>query len=264
MILLSSLAMAASWPGDDDFVLPALSAELYRPAVDGLGLTVERADGEGGAVADLVWAHRPLVFRRDSGEVVELVGDLVGAHVGAAGLAGPVRVEGQLPVYLLASGDLGSGAAVGDAALGLSVPLAAGPVALAPLARVGVPLGGDIWALGAGAWAGDLGFRASWRGPLELGLDTGLTLVPGEDAANVAVGHNAWLRAGLAYGRDAWRASLETSLKTPLDAFFVADGNTPVEVLLGGGWKSLRAGLGAGVLPGVGSPSWRLVLGAQL
>ena len=264
MILLVATALAATWPGDEDFALPPFSAELYRPAVDGVGLGVDRADGEGGFVADLVWTHRPLVFVRDDGEIVELVGDLVGAHVAAAGHLGPVRLEGQLPVYLLATGDLGSGAAVGDGSLGASLPVEAGPVAIAPVARLNLPLGGDVWALGAGAPGADVGLNASWSGPVELGTNVGATLVAGEQAANVAVGNSAWLRCAVAYARDDWHAGLETALETPLDAFFVADGNTPVELMLGGGRKALRAGLGAGVLPGVGSPSWRLVVGGEL
>ncbi len=259
---LMGAATAATWPGDEDFSLPPLSAELYRPVVDGVGLSVDGADAGEGAVADLVWTHQPLVFRRDAGDTVALVGDLVGASIAAAGRAGPVRLEGYVPVYVVVASDLGAGSAVGDAWLGASLPRTLGSVAVAPVGRVGLPLGGDAWALGAGGWAGELGLNASWRGPVAVGLNTGLTLVADEVAANVVVGDSLWVRGGTSYLRDHWRVGLEGVLRTPLSAFFVADGNTPVEAMLSGGWRALRIGVGAGVLPGVGSPAWRLVVGA--
>jgi outer membrane protein OmpA-like peptidoglycan-associated protein len=115
-------------------------------------------------------------------------------------------------------------------------------------------------------WSGELGLSGGYhRGPWRLGLNVGARLAPEREVFDRAVG-SEWL-AGLGMARDLGvRTSLLAELvgATPL-ASLGRSRETPVEGLAGvrhriGRWL-FSAGGGPGLVPGLGTPTFRVVAG---
>ena len=264
---LLGLALAA------DGVLPA---DPLRPSVDAAwGVVTE--DTALPVITDaraaLTWGHHPLVAWSSDGTQVAVVEDGLGLWASAAGRLGPARVGLSLPFYAILASPGGPSAAVGDPGLDVKAAWRFGPGGLGARALVTAPLGSAKgWAGAAGpTWAfdalidvdgprGHVGANVGLRGGQAVDLALAGGDGPVQDTQLVVRGV-----IGRDFGPD-WRATAELLAAANADDALRTDLASPMEVLVGGtrrgqdgGW--LRVAAGVGLLPGVGAPQWRLVVG---
>lgn len=268
--MIAWLAAAAHAQVD---LTPAIPADPLRPVLDGGPfLATEEAVVTPGVVAAarISWAHRPLVFDPDDGPPVDLLREVVIAHVGASVGIGPVRVGISAPAVLVATGSEWSGSAplLGDPTATAKVGAAVGPVGVAAVGRLGVPLGASARQLGYEDPFGELGAAADLRaGRWRVALNGGLRFEPAVDLGEQVLDDAAWLRAGVAWRADRFMPSLEVAGQRPLRGF--VRGTGPLEGLASVRYAaprgpSLELGIGRGLTSGIGAPAWRLVAGATI
>lgn len=265
MILLLSYAHAA-----DAIPSPTVDAQQFRLPVDAsYSLWADDASLHKGFLARVGagYTRDPVIWRwDDTGEEVTVVGDAIGLDVIAAYTFWRVRLGIDVPVYVMTTGQAGSGAGMGDLAFDAKVVAldpATAPVGLAvdlrvraPTTTTSVPLGVDgvgweaaaVVSKRAGivALAGNVGVRGA---PAEVDLATWLTL-------RASLGLVFTEQVGMSL--DAATAVAMNEMAT-----------TPGELMLGGWVRpadpiALRLGVGRGITEGAGSPAARAVFAVDI
>lgn len=277
MILLA-LALGAALaapplPGQDDYALPALDAEPWRPALaSGHFLTTEevRADSPFTGRVDLRWAHQPLLYELTPDQVVGVLDEALAVDLSATWALGPLRVGAWAPAYVYTWSEStdSRGSALGDGRVQALYALADQDFGLGLRLAVGVPLGGVHRALGQAGVSGEAALVADAdAGPVRLAGELGwadgsqVELTPDQ-----AAGGSLDLRLGA-----AWLAGSHTSLALELVGSWTPSlpgiEAWPLEAVLGAshrrpGGRTLRGGASVAITPGLGAPTFRLMLGA--
>ena len=271
--LMVGAALAAGSPLDAGYEPDPINAEPFRPPLDpGALLATELPQVTERAVAraDLWQAHNLLIWTdAETGEQVDLIGDLVTAHLAAARGNGHWRVGASVPLHALVRSDAyGSLPSFVAGDLMVSAKYRPGRLPLAVTGGVLVPLQGDALQLGASVPAVDVGLVAGWQGErLSVGANAGLRVQDGvtidNEDGSFEYGSQAWYRLGAAVGvlRD-WDLTAELAGSTGTESVY----GRPLEVLVGtrreaDSGRLLRAGVGVGVQEGIGAPTWRLLVG---
>lgn len=275
MLITCALATLAAQtlPDDPGYVPPRIDADQYRPVIDGRHtLATEDSQVLDGfaASAELGWAHNLLFFEYDDGEVVGLRTDAAVAHVGAAWGMGRLRIGAVAPVILWTASDLEGShrTALGDLSLDAKLRIWVGEVhGVAAYGRVSVPLGAASLQLGTEGPSLEVGGigDVAWRG-LHLVVNGGLSSWQRVTLQDVDLGTLVVWRAALSGGLAAGpRLTGEVIGRNRPGLFGEPDAGTAVEALgsihLSPRGVPVRLGAGVGVLGGVGTPAWRLVVG---
>lgn len=269
---LLALLAAPAWAQDLP-ALPALSTSTLRPAPAAeRAIALPSAAIEPGwtARADLQVLRNPLVYRADDGTTTSLLGWVAQVDLGAAWEVGNLRLSGSAPAILRYAGEGGEGAALGDPGLDLLVSLLPreAPLALGLQGGLTLPLGASAVALGETGPTGQAGLLVDggW-GPAWGAAQAGVRLRPQQDAPGLTLDEALLLRAALAV-RVVGDTHLAAELlsETALTAPYAAAETSPAELLLSAAHRrpagtGLRLGVGLGLVPAVGAPTWRLLLG---
>ncbi|MFZ5475169.1 MAG: OmpA family protein [Myxococcota bacterium] len=222
------------------------------------------------ARAEVHSARDPLVWIYEDGEKVTLLSDLLAVEVLAGYTVGRLRAGVDVPLYLLAAGDLHDGSvALGDAAVdvkAVALDPEEMPVGLAVAGRLTLPTGREEVALGSGAVGYELSLIGSQRfDAWTVAANLATRGVPVADLGGVAWG--PYFVARGAVGRDIGDdagASLELSAASVYASFLADAATSPVEVM-GAGWYRVRdeavvrLGAGTGLTQGVGAPLVRVI-----
>jgi len=266
-------AVAQSLPQDADYAPPAIDADHYRPVVGGRHTLVTEdsqvLDGFA-ATAELGWAHNLLFFEYDDGEVVGLRTEAAVAHLGGAWGRGRLQLGALAPVVLWTASDWEEDhrTALGDVELDAKVRIWVGEYhGVAAYGRLALPLG--AWALqlgrdGPGFEAGAVA-DVAWRG-LHLVANAGASHQRPVALYDVELSTLFIYRAAVSAGlRKGPRLTGEVHARNRPGFFLTPDPGTALEVLgsahLDARGVPVRLGAGVGVLGGVGTPAWRLVVG---
>ena len=266
-LLVPSFAAAADVPD-----VP-VDGQLYRPPVDARA-TMWADDSTvtpgAGAKAAVGWVHNPVVWVwEDTGERVPLVGDAVGLNVIGSYAFWRIRAAVDVPVYVYAAGDAGTGPGVGDLGVdvkGMVVDASTAPIGLAVALRVDTPTGGTTVPLSSDgiAWEASLVIDRRF-GPLLLAANVGTRGVPEVTTTNTAISNQLAWRLGAGSDSSAnWGLSLDVAGYAEWSDLANA-GSAPAEAMLGG-WVRfgdnvrLQAGGGHGISRGVGASNGRAVL----
>ncbi|MCA9540188.1 MAG: OmpA family protein [Myxococcales bacterium] len=262
--------------------------EVRRFAPSPLGaphLTLDGADALGArglsAGGRLVFERRPLIYYRDGERTEDIIGHRVHLDLNAAyGVFNGLDVGVALPLVLDQDGEAFAGGALDDAAL--ADPTFAVRVALldrfvdglglALTGRVTAPLGDGEALAGEPGPTGDLRLAASFAlaRRVDLGVNAGYRLRAPFALADVQVDDELMLGVGL-LGR--WTPSVsmlvEMAAAAAAAAPFAEAEQTPGEADLAVRWTfwsdtALVVGVGAGLLPGYGSPQWRVFVGLDI
>ncbi len=276
-----ALFAAAAWaqgtgpvPGDEDYVLPTLSVDSYKPSVDAIR-TFSAEDSR--RVEEFVgrieghWIQEPLVWYSDDGSEVALVDWVMAVNLSAAWGRGPARIGATVPLYLRAPSDYrtSAGTTPGDLSLDGKFSLREGAVdriGVAAIGRLGVPSGASAFQLGQTGWSGELGVAADYEAGRALLVsnayvqflpETQLEAIVLDDQIGFRLGAGLALREGLS-------GSAELLIKTPLDADARDALSSPVELLVGATRRGddgnvLRVGVGLGMVGGIGAPGFRVL-----
>ena len=269
VVALLASALAADLGG-------RFSADPWAPAMDGGLIGTDTSALPEGYEARLLTtlAYHPLMAYTATG-VEPVVGAALTVHASAVWRLGPARLGLRLPgVALLSADGLDHPrATAGDPELQLKLrPWSSERAGVAVLLGGTAPLDGSAWWAGADGPTASAGLALDVHpGPWIAALDLGAELRPstiltlsGDGEAPTLGGQ--W-RARLGVGRQfQWsfisiEAAAATGVADPGEAV-----NTPLEVLAqlerrrpdGRSW---RVGGGIGVLPGVGAPALRLLVG---
>ncbi len=273
-----AMLLAAAWAQDAPPV-PELSAQLYRPPTDsrhtlwtdGTGSVVSGLKAEGRAV--LQYVNRPFVWVPDPGvdaEKTALVSDALQFDGIGVLHAGRFRLGVVVPMYVFQAGQLTqNGGGIGDVALDgrvtfldksrAALGLAASVEASLPTATTQAPLGSARPMVDATLLIDDE------LGPLLLAANLGTRIGPSSTLDNVDLGDQLLYRLGAGYaltpdtglsfdlgGQLAYSAPLSNPAGAPLEGMVGAWGRVSSAMVL-------RAGVGRGLTPGIGSPVARVV-----
>lgn len=264
---LATSPLAMEWPDID--------ASHSRAEVDTAGsFWVPSTGTERGFVAraDLGLASSTLVYQDPSGEIEAYVREAWGLDLGAGYSLGCLRLSAQLPLLLRSTSDTFPAASgVGDPRLDARVILLAGgedSLGVALSGGLGLPMGAWTQSQGSRRVSGTVGVVLDGnQGPFWAGGHASTVLRSSAESYGIVQDDRLLLRGGV--GLRPWEGglvSLEASAQTELSAPWSSEGSHPAELLLNTrhrrpGGMTMRAGLGAGVSTGVGTPAWRVVLG---
>ncbi len=251
-------------------------ADALRPPTDADGLLA--VDGATlpetwEARLDATLAHHALLAYGPEDPLV-LVEDVLTLHASAGLRLGPARLTGRVPLgaLLRAEGLDQPAVAAGDPALGLTLsPWSGRRLAVAAAAELGIPLGGEALWLGSGGPSYSAiaildGRAGAWRLALNAGIrgQPAVDLLLYDDADQPSLSRQILARAALErrLGQDS---HLSLELAGALDTHGY-DQSTPLEALVGyrrqrAQGQILRVGAGLGLLPGVGAPGLRVMVG---
>ncbi len=253
--------------------VPAVDAQLYRFPVDATSTLwaddSHLAPGPSARVA-VGFLKEPFVWIwDDTGERVKVVDNVLGIDAIAGFTAWRIRGAVDVPLYPVATGAVATGGGLGDIAVDLKGTVLeehAAPVGFALGARVSLPTSTTAVPLGGAGVGWEISAIVDKRvGPVLLAANLGHRGVPDVALDNVAVSDVFVYRAGL--GLDLGeRAGVSVDFAGHL-AYAALD-NPAGQALEGmlGGWVrvsdpiAVRAGVGRGLLGGIGSPTARAVL----
>ncbi len=258
---------------------PALNASAVRPdpfATRTHVVPSTRSFSGHRAVLFASHVRDPLVFRPDSSdEVIAIVGPVWGLTGGLGWARGPLAIAATLPAQFAIGSDLHDGrpaSALGDIAVDTRVvarDASKAPVGVAGQLRLTAPLGGDVEYMGQPGFTWEMlavGEVASAGWSLTSAL--GFRGVPEVKVGGESLDDLLVYRLGTARSVGEGGAAIELLGQRQLRGFFDELTNSPMEVVVGG-WRhldpenqhALRAGLGWGINPGIGSPQVRLLVG---
>ena len=259
--------------------IPEINAQTFRPTIDGDGLLwVDDAGRRRGSLAGgrllLQYVDDPLVYVDTNDVETSLVSSVLQLDLMGGLNLGPVRLGLDLPVYLrsesaVVGGESGIGDLAGDIKLTL-LDKPDGPIDVALSSRLWVPTSSVQTALGNRELAWEVAALLSREfGPLLVALNVGTRGGPEEDLENIRLNDGFIARLGL--GLDLSPRSgiaVEGATTLPYTAPLSNPAASPIELMGSGyvypGKRSplvLRAGAGAGLTPGIGSPDFRVVIG---
>jgi flagellar motor protein MotB len=253
--------------------VPTIDTQRYRLPVDATATMwaddAGIAAGPSGRLA-VGFLKEPLVWiAEDTGERVAVVDDVLGIDAIASFAAWRIRGAVDVPVYPLATGDVRSGGGLGDVAVdikGMVLDRDDAPLGLALDARVTFPTATTAVSLGGGGVGWEVSAIVDKRvGPVLLAANVGTRGVPDGDLGGVAVSDAFVYRAGVGFAPgDVAGFSLDFAGQLAYSDLADPTGRT-LEAMLGGWVRvaeplTVRAGLGRGLLGGIGSPTARAVV----
>ncbi|MCB9764308.1 MAG: hypothetical protein H6739_31335 [Alphaproteobacteria bacterium] len=273
LALLCSAALAQS---DDGSLSPAVSVDLFRPALDttaGLATDSARPGARWGAQITGWWVKEPLVYV-EGDEITAIVSGTTATALSAWWSFGRLRLGGTAPVYLYSTGDVAGlqGVALGDPGLDARVWLLSAdrPLGLALIGRVTGPLGASERQLGQPGWAGEVGLAADLdREKFSAAVNVGTWIVPTVSLGELVLDDALWYRAAAGWTptEPLW-LGVELTGRSTYASFSTNTGHA-LEGRAVGRWTSaqgvgLFAGVGSGLTVGPGSPTARVVAGVSL
>jgi len=258
--------------------VPELNAQLYRPPIDAeRTLWTDDAftapDGYYLGRASLNYVRNPLVYVYEDGEQLGLLENAVQMNLLGGYVFKQVRAGIDVPIFLLASGEDGadgSGTGLGDIALDVK-----GTVLSADKFPVGLALGGRLMLptltsdapVGTPGPSGELQVIGSQNfGPVTVAANLGSRFLPETSLENVDWNDQFFYRLGGGYEIiEGAGASLDIAGQLNYNEPLNNPAGSPAEFLAGGWYRVLddyvlRAGAGAGMNSGVGSPDARVVV----
>ena len=271
-----SLWLLALLPSANAQSLPGVDAQHFRPSLDARSFqwvddASRREFGASEARIIVDYSNGAMGAIDPTGVEKQVLDQVVGVDLVGALHLGPLRVGAHIPTYGVVTSDFREDTlrGIGDVAADVKLTFLDPEIAqiglaftgrfTAPTSNLDLPLGSDGATWSAGMVA-DADF-VDWR----LAFNVGLRGLPSLQQGNLVVGNAAWFRAGLAITpTDDAGFSLEVAGQASLtqgDPLGV-----PVEVLAGAYRRvapsvTVRAGLGTGVTSGLGSPTFRGVVG---
>ncbi len=273
LLALGAALAAPPMPGQSGYQMPDLDAEPWRPALaSGHFLSTEevRVDSPFTGRVDLRWAHQPLLWEILPGEVEGVLDEAVAVDLSATWALGPLRLGLWAPAYVITRSETTNsrGTALGDGRIQALYALADQEFGLGLRLAVGVPLGGVSRSVGQGSIRGEVALVADAdAGPVrlagEVGWVTGSEVVLTVDQVSSS---SLDLRLGA-----AWRAWERSALTAELVGSWTPGvpglPGLPAELVLGAshrrpGGRTLRGGASVALTPGLGAPTFRLLLGA--
>ena len=271
--LVGGLALAQGVSGGD---VPNIDAQLFRPSVDAstlLGTDDSHVSDDltGSGRLLLQWAHQPLVYYPDSGDPVDLVGDLYQLDVLGAVAYKRLRLGLDLPIVLRSLGDATDPeTGMGDLSLDLKGRLLdrrTHAVGLALGSRISLPTASTVAPLGADGLGWSLhGILDAQLGDALVALNLGTVGTPTVELENLTWDDHLYARLGASY---ALTPSVGLGAELGAHAPYADFGNMdamPAEALLGGWLRPaggdwvLRLAGGSGITGGVGAPKARALL----
>lgn len=267
-IALALLLSARSLAADAEPFSPASSLGLGSGTLQGEAPVLGRAGPSFGVGVSA--AHNLVVYSHADGTQSPILGEVLSTELsGGYTFGSRLRVDASVPLYLNADAPWAAydGAAAGDASLQATIPIFGEPdsaLALAVVPHVGLPTGTRAAFLGRGpsagataavggvvrrvGWLGNVAF--TWSRPDEIeGVTMGSTLdALGGAWWNVGEGVRVGAESDLSYG-------LASALTGTRNTF--ASGHVFTQVTRPNG-VGLVAGLGRGLIGGVGAPEYRV------
>ncbi len=218
----------------------------------------------------LVYANDPLVLRYDDGTQEDIVsGQFSTRLAGGYHLADVLRADLEIPIYPSVVVDGQGGAAMGDIELGVLFPvldLKDGAMGLGLEPRLRLPTGSGSAYVGGGMAAEVVAALGGRAGKLGWRANLGLSLAKSTPIEDLQQGSALLAGAGLDYRiSEVWGAGAElTTAMTMTDG--VQWNKNPMEGHLYGSWRHdsgllAVAGLGTGLVAGIGAPDVRLLAG---
>ncbi len=273
MLALGS-ALAQNLP-----VVPDINSQLYRPTMDSrMTLWTEDTgsigDPHGNARVFLSYVNDPLIFiPQGSDDPVAIVSDALQANVLGMYSVDRFRLGIDVPVYLLTASEVAdNGAGLGDLSLDARATILAhddSPVGAALSGRLVLPTSTVETSLGASGVGGEITAQVDRKADkllLAANIGTRLNASTTEVLDNVDLGDQLFFRIGGGYevATDAG-LSLDVVGQFNYTEPLSNPAGSPIEALAGGWLRAtpewvLRAGLGRGITPGIGSPTARAIL----
>jgi hypothetical protein len=230
-----------------------------------MGVVCPNPEGKWATGATLSWANRPMIYTRGAREVA-VIDQLLDLQLGAGARIGPFWLDVNVPTVLFLSSDYAEPVflRLGDPSLqgrwggelveGLGVAI---------YGRLVVPTGSARLGLGEEGLSGRVGLSAALQpGPLQVTFGSYVLLRKHRYEGELWVGDMVGFQAAVSLDLPL-RPGVETWLELgPTRA--LAAGTARGEVLGSLSWRGWTIGAGAGVLPGPGTPSWRIVLRGNL
>jgi outer membrane protein OmpA-like peptidoglycan-associated protein len=264
LLVLSPPALAA----DGDPFTPATSLSTGTGTLQGespeLGIEGISAGVAANVARDLV------VYREDGGGERPILSEALATElIGGWTVEDRLRIDLSVPVYLFASAPWADwqGATLGDIRLQSTIPVTkgdAGAPKLALIPRIGLPTGKKAGYLSRGFSAGVTAAVGGTAGRFGWVGNAGLTLSPSSEIAGTTMGSTFDLLAGGSWQiQEGLRAGAEADLSVGLPKGLTGYGNTRstghlfAQVIEPSG-LGLTAGVGTGLIAGVGAPDWRL------
>jgi outer membrane protein OmpA-like peptidoglycan-associated protein len=257
--------------------LPDINAQNFRPTVDGQRTLwtddtwIGSTDNPGTARAIVHYTGSPLVYRYTNGEQVRLLGDALEMDLmGGFSFADRVRVGAIVPVFLVATGELGGGAGLGD--LGLDAKVVAlhradAPIGLGLAARLSAPTATTLAPVGAPGLGWEVSAVVDREiGPVLLASNLGVRGTPRSDLENITWNDQFMFRVGGGYAiTEGAGAALELNGLLNFAAPLGNAASAPLEWMASGYGRVaddfvLRGGVGTGLTRGIGSPDVRLLV----
>ncbi len=255
--------------------VPDMNVQLYRPPVDAEDtLWTDDAftapDGYLLGRAFLHYVNDPLIFRYEDGEEVAVLSQVLQADLLGAYTIKGFRIGVDLPLMLVARGADTQGGGLGDVALDAKYTILnadTAPLGLGVGGRLSLPTATTAAPLGSPGVGGELQVIASQRfGPTTLAANLGTRFLPTTALENVQWDDQLLYRVGSGYEViEGIGASLDIAGQLSYSEGLANPAASPAELLAGGWYRLqsdllLRAGIGAVLNQGVGSPDARLVL----
>ncbi|MFK7928450.1 MAG: OmpA family protein [Myxococcota bacterium] len=269
--LLATLSQAQTTGG----AVPELNGQLYRPSLDGdrtlwANDSLVRPTGTTTVRGLVHYARDPVVYFDDTGTRTQLVSDLLQGSILIGHARGPVRIGLDVPVYFRSGGTLGGETGLGDIAPDLKIRLrnnANGGVGVAAAGRAVLPTATVKAPLGNGNFGYEFeGILDGVVGRTLLVANLGLRGVPTAELENVIWDDALSAKLGVST-EVSDRSGVSLELAGLLGVRNVSEpAALPAEALAGfysrvSDGLVLRAGVGAGITPGIGSPQFRAILG---
>ena len=271
MHLAMGVALAQNQP-----LVPDINSQLYKPTMDS-ARTLWTEDT--GGIEDphargrvfLSYVNDPLVFiPQGSDEPVAIVSDALQADVLAMYYLDRFRLGIDIPVYLLTASQVAdNGAGLGDIALDGRVTFLDhddAAIGLALSGRLMLPTATVQTSLGAAGLGGEITAHVDRQVDkllLAANLGTRVNAPMTETLNNVDLGDQLIYRLGGGYeiATDVG-LSLDLAGQVNYSAPLSNPAGSPLEALAGGWFRAtpdwvLRAGVGRGITPGIGSPTAR-------
>ncbi len=270
-----------AWAGASAGQFPALNAQSFHPSLDSASMlwTDDSAVASGGFHfrSLLSYTNDPLVYTYNDGQRVGLVSDVMQLDLMPSWRFGigrsRARIGLDLPLFALARTAEIASPGFGD----LRVD---GKVAVLDAAVAAVGVGVDAgFGLPIGVLRGLRAEEITWDASMILdkqvdasrvAVNLGMRGGPRRALENIALNDALTVRLGYAYALDRATflpagCSLELTAMQPLTSSFTDPAALSAEWMLGGWLRSgdlvLRAGGGAGLTHGVGTPDLRAVVG---
>jgi hypothetical protein len=237
---------------------------LYRPTT--------MAAGDYALGSSFEFAKAPLVAQTASGERLVIVDNVLALNLsGAVALHERVRLDVAAPVFLLADGTNGGGAALGDARVASTVVLLApgnGTPGLGVVPWLDVPSGPEQRFLGKTGMGGGVAAAATLElGDLTVNGNLGAQLNPNLDRGNLNGSDALVIGLGGGYLLSPDLGLLaEVRGSAPFQASASAGTQAPWEGIVASRWADdsgahVVGGLGTALSPGVGAAAFRVFIG---